>query len=99
MTLPPAIELHDITKDFVVGVRGVRLRAVSSLNFVVRRGEVFGLLGPNGSGKSTTIKLMLGLLKPTSGRCEIFGVPAERPESRVQLGYLPESPEFYRYLS
>ena len=99
MTVTPAIELNDLTKDFVVGVRGVRLRAVDHVNLVIRCGEIFGLLGPNGSGKSTMIKIILGLLKPTSGLCAVFGVPAEQPESRLRLGYLPESPEFYRHLT
>jgi len=60
---------------------------------------VFGLLGPNGSGKSTTIKIILGLLDPTVGECKVFGVPSGRVDSRLNVGYLPEAPYFYRYLS
>ena len=86
-------------KDFVVGLRGVKLRAVDHLDLRVETGQVFGLLGPNGSGKSTTIKLILGLLEPTAGECAIFGVPSRRVEARRDVGYLPESPNFYRHLT
>jgi ABC-2 type transport system ATP-binding protein len=99
MSAAPALEMRDLTKDFSVGVRGVRVRAVDQLNLVVGVGEIFGLLGPNGSGKSTTIKMILGFLAPTAGRCAIFGVPCGQPESRIAVGYLPESPDFYRYLT
>ena len=99
MSTAPAIELCDVTRDFVVGLRGLRLRAVDKLNLKINEGEIFGLLGPNGSGKSTTIKIALGFLAPTTGRCAIFGVPSDRPEARIEVGYLPESPDFYRYLS
>jgi ABC-2 type transport system ATP-binding protein len=88
-----------VTRDFVIGLRGVRLRAVERLNLKINEGEIFGLLGPNGSGKSTTIKITLGFLAPTSGRCAIFGVPSDRAEARIEVGYLPESPDFYRYLT
>lgn len=99
MTSTPAIELREVTKDFVVGLRGVRLRAVDRLSLTVNAGEIFGLLGPNGSGKSTTIKIVLGSLAPSSGHCAVFGVPSDRIEARVDVGYLPESPDFYRYLT
>jgi ABC-2 type transport system ATP-binding protein len=96
---PAALELRELTKDFSVGLRGVKLRAVDQLNLRVARGQVFGLLGPNGSGKSTTIKMVLGLLAPTAGDCRIFGVDSSRVEARRDVGYLPESPYFYRHLS
>ena len=95
----PAIELRGLVKDFSVGLRGVKLRAVDDLSLRVPAGQVFGLLGPNGSGKSTTIKIILGLLEPTAGGCRVFGVPSAQVEARVDVGYLPESPYFYRHLS
>lgn len=95
----PAVELSGLTKDFPLGLRGVKLRAVENLSLKIAPGEVFGLLGPNGSGKSTTIKIMLGLLKATAGSCRIFGVASDRVEARVAVGYLPEAPNFYRFLS
>ncbi len=95
----PALALRGLVKDFVVGLRGVKLRAVDHVDLRVEAGQVFGLLGPNGSGKSTTIKLILGLLEPTAGECAIFGVPSRRVEARRDVGYLPESPYFYRHLT
>ena len=97
--MPPAIEIRGLVKDFAVGLRGLRLRAVDHVSLTVRPGEVFGLLGPNGSGKSTIIKLLLGLLEPTAGGCAIFGVPSGRVEARRDVGYLPEAPNFYRFLT
>lgn len=100
--LPPAVaalELRGLVKDFAVGLRGVRVRAVDTLDLEVATGQIYGLLGPNGSGKSTTIKLILGLLQPTAGSCAIFGVPSSRVEARSDVGYLPESPYFYRHLT
>lgn len=104
MTTPPtpaspAIEINGLTKDFSLNLRGIRLRAVENLTLSVPEGQVFGLLGPNGSGKSTTIKIILGLLEPTVGECKVFGVASNRVESRLNVGYLPEAPYFYRYLS
>ena len=99
MSALPALELRGVTKDFVVGFRGVRVRAVDDLSLSIETGSIFGLLGPNGSGKSTTIKMVLGFLTPTTGHCAIFGVPSDRPEARLALGYLPDSPDFYRYLT
>jgi ABC-2 type transport system ATP-binding protein len=94
-----AVEFRDLVKDFAVGLRGVKLRAVDQLSLSIAPGEVFGLLGPNGSGKSTTIKVLLGLLRPTSGECTVFGVASSGVEARREVGYLPESPCFYRYLT
>jgi ABC-2 type transport system ATP-binding protein len=101
--MPPqpgaAIEVRGLVKDFSVGLRGLKLRAVDHLALTVPAGQVFGLLGPNGSGKSTTIKLVLGLLEPSAGECRVFGVPSPRVEARRAVGYLPESPYFYRHLT
>lgn len=76
-----------------------KARAVDSVDFEVRRGEVFGLLGPNGSGKSTTIKMLLGLLYPTKGHIEIFGKSPRDVKTKAQIGYLPEESYLYRYLN
>ena len=96
---PAALAVRGLVKDFSVGLRGVKLRAVDHLDLQVQPGQVYGLLGPNGSGKSTTIKMILGLLEPSAGECAIFGVPSARVESRRDVGYLPEAPNFYRHLS
>lgn len=95
----PAVEIENLTKDFRIGIRGVKLRAVDGVSFSIRRGEVFGLLGPNGSGKSTTLKIMLGLLRPTAGACRIFGRDSTDVRSRARVGFLPEAPYFYGWLS
>lgn len=95
----PVVEIENLTKDFRIGVRGVKLRAVDGVSFGVRRGEVFGLLGPNGSGKSTTLKIILGLHRPTAGTCRIFGRSSADAEVRSRVGFLPEAPYFYGYLT
>lgn len=76
-----------------------RVRAVESLSLRVARGEVLGLLGPNGSGKSTTLKMILGLLRPTSGDVRVFGLPPGHPSVRARVGYLPEVSTLYRHLT
>lgn len=73
--------------------------AVQNLSFEVNRGEVFGFLGRNGAGKTTTIKMICGLLLPTSGKAYINGIETVDPYSRKNLGYLPEQPYFYEYLT
>ena len=95
----PAIEISGLTKDFRIGIRGVKLRAVDNVSFRVNAGEIFGLLGPNGSGKSTTLKIILGLFRPTSGSCRIFGHESTETAARREVGFLPEAPYFYGYLS
>jgi ABC-2 type transport system ATP-binding protein len=95
----PAIRISNLTKDFAVGIRGMKLRAVDDLCLEIGHNEIFGLLGPNGSGKSTTIKIILGLLAPSAGACEIYGQPSQQVRARRSVGFLPEAPYFYRYLS
>lgn len=94
-----AISIQGLTKDFAVGMRGLKLRAVDGLSLEVGDNEIFGLLGPNGCGKSTTIKIILGLLKPSAGECRIFGQPSHLVSARSRVGFLPEAPYFYRYLT
>ena len=94
-----AICIHNLTKDFAVGMRGKKLRAVDDLCLEVGDNEIFGLLGPNGSGKSTTIKIILGLLEASRGTCEIYGRPSKLVDARRSVGFLPEAPYFYRYLT
>ncbi|MEM7680925.1 MAG: ABC transporter ATP-binding protein [Planctomycetota bacterium] len=88
--------LTKVFKDFWLRPR---VEAVSSLDMEVRRGEVFGLLGPNGSGKSTTIKLILGLLRPSSGRVTVFGRPSTDVSNKKRVGYLPEESYLYPFLT
>ena len=95
----PAIRIQHLTKDFSVGIRGIKLRAVDDLCLEVGNNEIFGLLGPNGSGKSTTIKVILGLLEASTGSCEIYGKPSKQVAARRSVGFLPEAPYSYRYLT
>ena len=94
-----AICIQNLTKDFALGMRGKKLRAVDDLCLEVGNNEIFGLLGPNGSGKSTTIKIILGLLDASKGACEIYGRPSKLVDARRSVGFLPEAPYFYRYLT
>jgi len=76
-----------------------KVRALKALDLEIRQGEIFGLLGPNGSGKTTTIKLLLGLLFPTSGKALVFGRDATDVSKNERLGYLPEESYLYRFLN
>jgi ABC-2 type transport system ATP-binding protein len=76
-----------------------KVRALKALDLEVRQGEIFGLLGPNGSGKTTTMKLLLGLLFPTSGQALVFGQPATEVTKNERLGYLPEESYLYKFLN
>lgn len=93
-----AIEISGLYKQFT-GKRMSKVDALKGLDLEIPVGEVFGFLGPNGAGKSTTIKLVMGLLRPTAGSTRIMGMDASRAESRHHVGYLPENPAFYDYLS
>lgn len=94
-----AVEIQQLTKSFSTPFRGEKLLAVDRVSLRVEKGEVYGLLGPNGSGKSTTMKILLGILRATSGTCQIFGNPSHLAKSRAQVGYVPENPYFYKHLN
>ena len=93
------VQIDNIRKVFRVGFWGRRVTAVDQLSLDVRRGEVFGFLGPNGAGKTTTLKMLMGLIYPTSGQARIFGHAVGDPAAKAKLGFLPESPYFYDYLT
>lgn len=94
-----AVAVRGLTKVFPIPFHRKSIVAVRDLDLSVQAGEVYGLLGPNGSGKSTTLKIILGLVSPTRGRTEIFGRDSSLVESREAVGFLPENPYFYKYLS
>ena len=95
----PAVRIENLTKIFPVPLRRQRVTAVRNLSFEVHPGEVYGLLGPNGSGKSTTLKILLGLVTPNQGRAMIFGQDSRDYHSRRDVGFLPENPYFYKFLT
>src|ERR1044071_5969642 len=97
--IEPAVTVIGITKIFPAPLRGRSVVAVHDLNLEVPSGQIYGLLGPNGSGKSTTLKIILGLITPTRGKTEIFGRDSNQVASREAVGFLPESPYFYKYLT
>ncbi|MBZ5537147.1 MAG: ABC transporter ATP-binding protein [Acidobacteriia bacterium] len=95
-----AINIHELTKDYFVGFwRKRRVRALDQLSLTVNEGEIFGFLGPNGAGKTTTLKLLMRLIYPTSGHAEILGKPFDDVAMHAHIGYLPENPYFYDYLT
>jgi ABC-2 type transport system ATP-binding protein len=94
------IEIEDLTKDFQVGFWKKRpVRALDHLDLSVEKGEVFGFLGPNGAGKTTTLKILMSLIRPTAGSARILGEPAGSVSMRRRIGFLPENPYFYDYLT
>lgn len=93
------IELAKVTRIFRDFWLRPTVKAVDGLDLAVRRGETFGLLGPNGSGKSTTIKMILGLLTPSSGSVRLFGLPPRSIAARAKLGYLPELSYLHPFLT
>ena len=98
--MPSAIRIEELTKDYAIGFwRRRSYRALDSLTLDISTGEVFGFLGPNGAGKTTTLKLLMQLIFPTSGRAEILGRPVGDIATRRRIGYLPENPSFYDYLT
>jgi ABC-2 type transport system ATP-binding protein len=103
-------EADSMTADYVVETRSLtkiyrdfwgrkKKTALNALDLTISKGEIFGLLGPNGSGKTTTIKLLLGLLFPTSGDAFVFGQPAAKVEKNERIGFLPEESYLYRFLN
>jgi ABC-2 type transport system ATP-binding protein len=94
-----AISIQNLTKVFPIPLRRQRIIAVRNLSLDVEPGQVYGLLGPNGSGKSTTMKIVLGLVSPSAGSTRIFGRDSQEVESREEVGFLPENPYFYKFLT
>lgn len=94
-----AVSLRNLTRVFSIPFKRQRLVAVRDLSLEVQEGEVYGLLGPNGSGKSTTMKMILGLVTPTSGTAEVFGHDSRAVAARNDVGFLPENPYFYKFLT
>src|SRR5271168_451899 len=95
-----AIEILDLEKSYLVGFWRKRPKlALRPLRLTIEEGEVFGFLGPNGAGKTTTLKLLMGLVFPTAGTARILGREWTDPEVKAQIGFLPEQPYFYDYLT
>ena len=95
----PAISIRNLTKLYPIPFKREQVTAVHDLSLSVEPGQVYGLLGPNGSGKSTTMKIVLGLVPATSGATQIFGRDSSAVSSHEEVGYLPENPYFYKYLT
>jgi len=95
----PAISIRNLTKVYPIPFKRERVTAVHDLTLSVEPGQVYGLLGPNGSGKSTTMKVLLGLVPASSGSTQIFGRDSALVASHEEVGYLPENPYFYKYLT
>jgi len=94
------VEIDNLTKDFNEGFWKKRaIRALDNLSLQLHKGEIFGFLGPNGAGKTTTLKILMHLLHPTSGTARILGESVESVSIRRRIGYLPENPYFYDYLT
>ncbi len=92
MPIPEPIHVHHLRKEFGDKV------AVADLTLTVECGEVFGFLGPNGAGKTTAVKMLLGLIAPTSGKARVFGLPPGNPQARTRIGFLPEHFRFHDWL-
>ena len=85
----PVVEIENLSKDFLVGFwKKHPVRALDNLSLQVDRGEIFGFLGPNGAGKSTTLKILMHLLHPTSGKARILGKPVDSVPIRGEIGFL-----------
>ncbi len=93
------IQVRDLAKTYRIGFWMKQVEALRGVTFEVREGDLFGFIGPNGAGKSTTIKILLGLLKADTGQAMLMGRPAGDPAGRALVGFLPEQPYFYDYLT
>jgi ABC-2 type transport system ATP-binding protein len=93
------IQVQDLRKSFRTPLRRKQVDVLQGVSFTVERGEVFGFLGPNGAGKTTTIRILMGLIASTGGQAHLFGEPVPSRAARARLGFLPESPYFYDYLT
>ncbi len=98
-TADVVLQVKGLTKTFRVGFFRKKVEALRGVDFQVRRGETFGILGPNGAGKTTALKCVLRLVRPSSGEVSIFGLPPSERASMKRLGYMPENPYVYQYLT
>lgn len=94
-----AAEVTNLHKQFTTPWGRPGVYALKGVSLTIAEGEVYGLIGPNGSGKSTLMKALLGLVHPSEGTCAIFGIPSTDPISRAHVGFLPENPYFYKFLT
>ena len=93
------IRIKGFAKTYRTGFWRIKKRALEDLNLTVEQGETFGYLGPNGAGKTTTLKILLGIIQPDSGYATILDKPIEDVSLKSQIGFLPEQPYFYDYLT
>ncbi len=93
------VKIEGLEKVYLKGLRRQRVLAVNDLHLSVAHGEIFGFLGPNGAGKSTTIKILCDLIRPTKGKATILGKDVRNSEARREMGYLPENPSYYPFLT
>ncbi len=94
-----AVEIQDVHKSFPGAWGKWDVYAVKGVTITIPQGSVYGLIGPNGSGKSTVMKMLVGLLAPHEGSCRVFGRPAKASANRREIGFLPENPYFYKFLT
>lgn len=94
-----AVDIVNLHKSFPGHWGKVGVYAVKGVSLNIPEGEVYGLIGPNGSGKSTIMKALVGLLSPDEGVCQVFGKPATASSNRREIGFLPENPYFYKFLT
>lgn len=94
-----AVSIADVHKSFPGHWGRGGVYAVKGVSLSIPEGGVYGLIGPNGSGKSTVMKLLVGLLSPDAGSCRVFGLPATASANRREIGFLPENPYFYKFLT
>src|SRR3989440_10040362 len=98
--MPTVIEIDRLTKEYEAGsLRKRKTRALDTLSLTVEEGQIFGFLGANGAGKTTTLKLLMRLIYPTSGTARILGHDISDISMHARIGYLPENPYFYDYLT
>ena len=98
----PMLRTENLAKTFIIWEKGLvrkQVRAVESVSFSVQPNEIFGFVGPNGAGKTTTIKMLMGLIFPSSGTVELLGAPVPNIDAKRRIGFLPENPYFYDYLT
>ncbi|MBA2539465.1 MAG: ABC transporter ATP-binding protein, partial [Deltaproteobacteria bacterium] len=94
-----AIEVNDLTKTYLTPFARRKVEALRGVTFSVEEGQIYGFVGPNGAGKTTTIRTLMGLIRATSGSAKLLGHAIPSRAARAQVGFLPEAPYFYDYLT